>query len=550
MVVHFRKFSRARGLRGTLLALGAMLAVSAQADATAPSASDIEAGRRIYQEGILPSGEPLKGQRADSGEVSGDQAACAKCHRRSGMGSLEGQIAIPPVSAPFLYLDEQPKALVNPRSPRSLTQNHKPYTRQSLGEALRTGKNSEGADMHAMMPRYELSEADLKVLDAYLRQLSVDLSPGVGQDSIKFAAVITPGVDPKLSEAVRRMLAVSVMQRNSYQKNVPGRMRMGAALIPRQERNWELKIWELQGAPDSWGQQLAEFYRKEPVFALVSGLSASGWEPVHAYCQKESIPCLLPSLLTPPPQEEFYPLYYSRGVALEAEVLAKHLREAGKQAPKRLVQVFIGGEAEKAAAQVLTHALEGSGITVVERPLNGSDPKALSTALKDVGSRDAVMFWLRPAELAVLKKAAPKLAGTAYLSGQLAEEQFDSIPPAWKARARLVYPYELGENRTKNLLRLSGWLKAIKVPAVNEPVQAEVLFSMIFLTDITSMMLDNYYRDYMVERAEDMLSWNPNSTAYPHLSMAPGRRFASKGAYIARFEKDGKLVGDGGWIVP
>lgn len=42
------------------------------------------------------------------------------------------------------------------------------------------------------------------------------------------------------------------------------------------------------------------------------------------------------------------------------------------------------------------------------------------------------------------------------------------------------------------------------------------------------------------------------TTIYPHLSLGPSQRFASKGGYIARFAgmDGGRLVADSGWIVP
>ena len=63
-------------------------------------------------------------------------------------------------------------------------------------------------------------------------------------------------------------------------------------------------------------------------------------------------------------------------------------------------------------------------------------------------------------------------------------------------------------------------------------------------------MLDNLYRDYLVERAEDMLSTGSNVSAYPHLGLARNQRFASKGAYIAKLTPDGKLMPDSEWIIP
>jgi hypothetical protein len=377
------------------------------------------------------------------------------------------------------------------------------------------------------------------------------LSPGVGEDTLHFATIVTPGVDSKKKEALIGMMRTAFSQRNASQQSYSGRMRMPIDLLPRILRNWQLTVWELQGAPDTWGAQLAEKYRKEPVFAVISGLSNTTWTPVHAFCQQEKLPCMLPRIALPPAETAFYSLYYSRGVALEADVLARHLRNQGKKAPRRLLQVYRDDEVGRDAAQALTDALHDSGIQIENRMLQGKEPSALKEALKGLSSKDAVMLWLRPADLSALGKAAPKQPpAVAYVSGFLAEESYGFASKAWRPHVRVVYPYELGEKRQKTVASLKKWLKTWNLPLVDEAFQTEVFFNLLLLTDLSSQMLDNLYRDYMVERAEDMLSLGSNVSAYPHLSLARGQRFASKGAYIARFAPDGKLAADSEWIVP
>ena len=55
------------------------------------------AGETLYRRGLLPSGEPLRAIREGNATVQGRDAACVSCHRRSGLGSTEGQITIPPI---------------------------------------------------------------------------------------------------------------------------------------------------------------------------------------------------------------------------------------------------------------------------------------------------------------------------------------------------------------------------------------------------------------------------------------------------------------------
>ena len=44
------------------------------------------------------------------------------------------------------------------------------------------------------MPRFELSDAELRGVAAYLRTLSAEWSPGVSARQLHFATVITPDV--------------------------------------------------------------------------------------------------------------------------------------------------------------------------------------------------------------------------------------------------------------------------------------------------------------------------------------------------------------------
>jgi cytochrome c553 len=76
-----------------VLALIIVLAGFAPAGATAPGDAE-----RIYRSGILPSGQPLRGVREGGVPIEGRAAACANCHRRSGIGVNEGRITIPPIT--------------------------------------------------------------------------------------------------------------------------------------------------------------------------------------------------------------------------------------------------------------------------------------------------------------------------------------------------------------------------------------------------------------------------------------------------------------------
>ncbi len=541
-----------RGLFSVLLVTMISL-VGVEISAASPNPDEVEIGRKIYMEGVLPSGELLKGVRQGAVQVEGAQAACETCHRRSGMGSLEGNFAVPPITGRFLFAneDDRPLALVDTRQPKDITRAHKPYAESTLSKAIREGVDVDGKDMNLLMPRYALNDNEVKAVTTYLRQLSSELAPGVGNDSLHFATIITQNVKPEKSDVMVKMLKAAFGQRNSSQQTYSGRMRMPLDLIPRQLRKWELSVWELKGEPETWAEQLSEYYRREPVFAVISGVSNGTWSPVSKFCQQEKIPCLLPSVALPPDEPSFYSLYYSKGVALESSVLANHLRAKDKNKPRRIVQIYRDDEVGRGAVKVLSEALKDSSVKVENRIFPEKLSENLKNIFKGLSSNDTVMLWLKPTDLvAVNKENHKQFPRVIYVSGFLAEEDYGFVSKEWKEHVRVVYPYELGEKRRKNIAGMQQWLKSWSIPLVDQVFQSEVFFDVLLLTDLSSQMIDNFYRDYIVERAEDMLGIGSNFSAYPHLSLSRGQRFASKGAYIGRFGSDGKLVADSEWIVP
>jgi hypothetical protein len=501
--------SRAVRTGWVLLLCAGVFAHAAEPSNVLPAATsdEVEAGRRIYQDGVLPSGEPLKGTRPDNVVVSGAEAACKLCHRPSGMGSVEGDIQVSPVTGNALFeIGGKVIATMDPRSGKAWNLQHDPYTDASFARALRTGQHVSGRTMNVMMPRYALSDADMKGLVAYLRQLSVQWSPGVSEDRIRFATVVAPDVAPERRKAMLDTLRTAFAQKNGA--TLPGRryMTSAAEMLLRTGRRWDLDVWELHGPPETWTAQLDEFYRRAPVFALVSGISDSTWEPVDAFCQRVRVPCWFPSVDLPPGQGEgFYAVYFSRGVALEAGILARHLRGPDGTRPKRLTQVFRDEYVGRGAVLALTRALAGSGVDVRERRVEGAGTAALRRVLEGVEAGDAIMLWLRSADLKALEGIAPPAAAT-YFSGELVGGEVGALPAGWKSTARLVYPYELPDERRDNTENFDAWLKVRHLEKIDEPLQAEAFFATELLGDTITEMLDNLYRDYLLERVEYMLS--------------------------------------------
>jgi len=564
---------------------------------------EVVAGRQIYREGVLPNGKPLIGKRFGTTSVSGAEAACVNCHRPSGMGSVEGDTLVAPIASNYLFHtgEDRPIATMDPRVSKRFNQTHEAYTDEALGMAIRGGTNNQSVEMHGLMPRYTLSDKEMKSLIAYLKQLNMTWSPGVTGDSIRLATVITPDVDPERRQAFKETLRVIFKQKNGStitNKHGGGKrlhMVTAAEMVLGTERNWTLDVWELKGAPDTWAAQLDALYQAHPVFALVSGLSNGGWEPVHDFCERQQVPEWFPSVPFPVQKPGKYSLYFSRGVVLEADVLARHLSRMDSK-PKQVVQVYRDDAAGRAAATEFKRVMADQHIVVDDRILSGHTVESLRVLINSIGSKEtAVMFWLRPEDVTTLQEIAPPAGINAYFSGMLLSSDPEVFSPSWKSNLHLVYPYELPDMRELNLQYFHTWLNINKMDMVDEAMQSEVFFSLNYLTDILSEMLNNLYRDYLVERGENMinkregakvqqevndlrsmglktelirkhgnmtveegsrlpvgqtqLTKREGTTIYPRLSLGPGQRFASKGGYIMRYSHD-MLEPETSWIVP
>jgi len=573
-------------------------------------ADELSVGRLIYTEGKLENGAELHASRAGRAPMLGTRAACVNCHRPSGMGQVESDIQIPPITGNYLFASQSDKriATMDLHVNKRFNQAHTPYTDATLTAAIRHGINSDGREMNVLMPRFDIDDSEMASLIAYLKQLSAQWSPGVTGTTVRFATVITPDVDPTRRKLMRDMAQAIVRQKNSStvpslpasEQGRPRRhMTTAAELMLGTERNWDLSVWELHGEASTWGQQLRSLYQQNPVFALVSGVSNTTWQPMHEFCAQEKLPCWFPSVNLAGDQTSAYAFYFSGGVQLEAKALAQHLT-AQRSRPGTVVQVHTDDELGRAAARGLRLALVDSKVKLLDRPLRVDLPevKALQQAMLGLKPKDVLVLWLRPDQLAVLEQVPPP-KGKTYLSGSLARGEFAPLPAKWRLNTSLVYPYELPEKRAKNLEYFHVWMAIHKMPMVDEIMQSEVFFAFSFMTDLLSEMLDNIYRDYLLERAETMLSKreaakaemetrdryflgkagdlvrrrglstiDPSSriridhqgtvaksegtTIYPHLSLASEQRLASKSAYIVRFAQDSgtALVVESEQIVP
>ena len=512
----------------------------------APSAERTAAAQALYRNGILPSGTLLKGTREGGAGVAGKNAACASCHRRSGLGMSEGRIVTPSITGHYLFDPGERPLPEGESSPLGVAAYSRiRYTDATLARAIRSGLGPTGKPLSPLMPRFALDDATMSLLIGYLRTLSSTAAPGVESDTLHFATIVTPDADPARTRAMLEVLNDFFDNKDAYYRGKAPPLHAARRIHYRVLRRWQLHVWTLTGAADTWEEQLRAKLRAEPVMAVVSGISGRTWAPVHRFCEQEQLPCLLPNVDLPVIHDgDFYSVYFSAGVLLEAELLAARL-PAGTQ---HVVQVYREDDIGADAARSF-HAAHG--IRVDNYPLNpGADSAQLAAAVAHAAAGDALILWLRPENLRQLPVAASP--ASTWISGLLGGLEHAPLSAAWHATAHLSYPFDLPEQRALRMTWPSTWFKTQRIQVTDERTQVDTYLSCVILAESVGALWGNFVRDYLLETYENMLSFRTLNGYYPHLSLGPGQRFASKGGYIVHFADAAgtAVVKDGEWIVP
>ena len=553
-----------RSLRAAIAAAILMVeghVAAGAAGSTAAMPTTQEVGEAIFRGGRLPSGRALEAVREGTAPARGAAAACANCHRRSGLGSREGLQLVPPIAGRYLFHDpDRTESAVALPYVEGIKSDRPAYTDETLARAIREGVDSRGRPLNYLMPRFRMSDADMASLIAYLRELGARDAPGVDDTVLHFATIITPDADPVARAGMLDVLQHFFADKNAFVRAAaPALLASGRTMYSksmyRANRHWELSIWQLGGPASTWQAQLERFQAREPVYAVVSGLGGSDWRPVHAFCERARIPCLFPNVLAPPASadKDFYSIYFSSGVTLEASLIGHELQEGVRSQPVASVrQVYRAGDVGEIGAKALASTMGGARARIESIPIAaaGKDD-AVAAAVARAAGADVVVLWLRPPDLAALA-AVPAPAGSAYVSGLMGGLERTPLPPAWREAARISYPVDLPDQRRYRVDYAMGWFSIRHIPVVAPQVQADTYLACGVLAETLTQTSDAFERDYLVERIEDMIEHRIVTGYYPRLTLGTGQRFASKGGYVTHFtDPDGtRMAIDDGWITP
>jgi len=526
-------------------------------------------GERMYRIGILPSGKAMDTYSRANVEADSTAFSCSSCHLRAGLGSVEGVVVTPPCTGAKLY--KPYRRLPSPdnssgragRSVYSNTVTERPaYDRESLANALRKGIDPAGRVLNDAMPRYPLGDRDMAILISYLEELSSAPSPGAGSEEFAFATIITDDVGPEDRQALLEPLRNFIAQKNHQMQMYNDFKKFGYTPTIEMRyafRRASLDAWELKGRPETWPGQLAAYYKKRPVFAVLGGISNGDWRPIHDFCEAQRLPCLFPITNFPAISETgWYTYYFNKGYAQEGEAVARYLNRmetlSAETSILQIVQDSPVGRALAAGFQESWNELERPAVTTLTLTASQLLDQAALGKLLTKHKPGVLMLWTDAGLLLDLPALMARLAppGVVFVSSGYLGKRTATIAETVRDRVYITYPYRL----TPYVGTKDGGYDA-KVPIL---AGARELGDRRITSRTTAMLrqstlralnllYDDLHRDHLL----DIMSMQMDLTVrdYERLNFGIGQRYVSRGCYIIQLGPgaDPPLLRRSEWIM-
>lgn len=253
------RFDRFWGILITLSFLSAGNAISESVSLTQQE----QLGKRIYVQGIGTA--PIESNFVNSSiRAPASQYPCIQCHGESGQGGREAGVKIANIAPAVL-------------AARNLA--HHQSINDYLHGAISSGMGASSMTLHPVMPRYQMTEADMSNLLAYLKRLGNEPVPGVTDNEIHVGMQLASGPLAIASSDVSRLLTAYFHEINQ---------RGGIY-----ERKLVLDIFPSPGKGDTENQNMTS----SSMFCLIA--SPPGSLSKNTSLEDADIPVLAPLMIFP-----------------------------------------------------------------------------------------------------------------------------------------------------------------------------------------------------------------------------------------------------------
>ena len=484
----------------------------------APESLELAArGRGLFQHGLSARGVPLQGRLGPERiELSGELAACARCHTPSGRGSQEGGVEVP---------DIRPAALQHSRtqSVGEVEERSRPaYERATLLRAITEGTSASGRRLGIAMPRYVLGEEEAEELLAYLERLGEAPDPGVSPATLTLGSALPlSGQRGPVGREVEAVLRAAFAEVNA------------AGGIFRRRLELVVEDDAASGERDSTTRLVGR-----GVFALVASLR-EGPVPSDTLLRREEVPLVLP--LAAGGSGEHGPLFFLYPEEpVQARLVVQHLArtaEEGLLRRRALLVVRSEDEAGRAWAWAARQeALRRELPAPLEAPVLPELPEGPPPAILYEGSAAGLRTLFRALEargLEVPVFAPARLAELSSVEGSSAQVLF-------------VYPPGV-EGHQAGLEEFSAFLRSHGLRPGHVAFQLQAYAAARVLVEALRRAGADLTRTDLIQALESLRDFDTG--AAPPVTFGVDRRVGVQGAQLVRVDAgSGLLQAASPWI--
>ncbi len=502
------------------------MAAALPAQAQAPNA-DEQAGRRLYLEGVTPSGEPLRalvgiGRTA----ISGPAVACGNCHGADGKGRPESS-----VTPPEITWDELTKSYGRVHGSRR----RGTFDVPSFHRAVSEGIDPAGNALDWAMPRYALSASEAGALVAYLKRIAREQDPGIGGHALRIGTVLpSRGRVAPVARAVREALTAYLETIN----------RAGGI----HQRRLELVVVD-----DS--VEAVRRFAEEPVFALLSPVESEDGGGLGALLGQSKLPMVGPHAVTRDPAalRNRLVFYLFAGHAEQAAVLVDFAARRSAASQMRAAVVASGASPHGHAGRAAGERCGKRGCADALRIgwyVKEFDAAAAVQTLK-AEQRDQLFFFGSENEFARFLDEARKALDASWRPSVHAAGALMRVALAAPARldAHMFFafpsaPLEPSSAGAAAWKRLQG---EFALGAQQQPAQLGALGAAAVLVEGLRRSGRELSRERFVRALESLSNFDPGGFA-PPVTYGPDRRVGALGGYVMALDGERGVAPASPWI--
>ncbi len=489
-------------------------------------------GKQIYFQGTSPRGAAITALLgADGIRLPASAVTCAGCHGADGRGRPEAGV---------IPSDITWNHLLKPYGHRHVMgRSHPAFTESTLKQAIVAGHDPAGHRLDTSMPVYDLTDADLDDLLAYLKKLEGDLDPGLSETAIRIGTLLP--VDGRLAAIGRGVQEVL----GAYFDRVNGQGGFYG-------RRLELIVAECDGTPESVAAAAESLSMSGVVFTLLSPIVAGAEAELSALAEDSRLPVIGPLTLLSPDSLALndFTFYLYAGVREQVRVLVDYAaRELALQNPR----IALVGEnsrryrdaARAVAEQRAVHSWDADPPIELA---DDTDPSAAASRL--AADRIDVLLALGRADLGDLLAAGEKIGWrpVVLLPSAFADARIFDLPATAKGRIHLAYP-----TLPSDITRAAA--EELRVLTQHESAKRHLTSQISALTAakiLAAALKDagrELSRDKLLRSLENLHSLETGLA--PPVTYGANRRVGALGAYVVAVNPtERRFLPVGGWRTP